>query len=324
MEPQGQQLQLAEIKLHYELGEEIGRGAFSVVRVATHKKTGEKFAIKIIEKNNLEADLSRLKTEIEILKRVSHPNIIFMKELFETDEVVAIVTELVTGGELFDKIVEQGSYTERDAAVLVSKMVSALEYLHSLGIVHRDLKPENLLLKDETSMTEVKIADFGLSKIVGTSSMARMMTACGTPSYVAPEVLLTIGYDKEVDLWSIGVITYILLCGFPPFYNETLHKLFEEIMQAQYDFPEEYWGHISNEAKDFVSRLLVANPMKRMTATQALKHPWIANIVAEEKLRQERQKSKQGSSSKFNDKFKDYVKKRKSEIALTKNFSYEI
>jgi len=227
----------------------------------------------------------------------------------------------VTGGELFDKIVEQGSYTERDAAILVSKMVSAIEYLHSLGIVHRDLKPENLLLKDENSLTEVKIADFGLSKIVGTSSMARMMTACGTPSYVAPEVLLTIGYDKEVDLWSIGVITYILLCGFPPFYNETLHKLFEEIMQAQYDFPEEYWAHISDEAKDFVSKLLVANPMKRMTASQALKHPWLANIVAQEKLRQDKQKK---LSTKFSTTFKNYVSRRKSEVNMSHGFSYEI
>jgi len=321
MEPGGTVLNLDEIKKFYDLGEELGRGAFSVVRVATQKATGERYAIKIIEKNNLEADLSRLKTEIDILKQVSHPNIIFMKDLFETQEVVAIVTELVTGGELFDKIVEQGNYSERDASILVAKMVSAIDYLHNKGIVHRDLKPENLLLKSSEDLTEVKIADFGLSKIVGTSSMVRMMTACGTPSYVAPEVLLTIGYDKEVDLWSIGVITYILLCGFPPFYNETLHKLFEEIMQAQYEFLEEYWGHISDLAKDFVSKLLVANPMKRMTAAQALKHPWIAGIVTQQP-RPPKQTEKLGK--KFNDKLRDYVQKRKSEVSLQKSFQYDI
>jgi len=207
------------------------------------------------------------------------------------------VTELVTGGELFDKIVEQGSYSERDAAVLVSKMVSAIQYLHSRGIVHRDLKPENLLLKSPNSLTEIKIADFGLSKIIGPDNMVRMLTACGTPSYVAPEVLLSTGYDKEVDLWSIGVITYILLCGFPPFYDECLSNLFEDIMHARYEYPEEYWSHISDEAKDFVSRLLLVNPHQRMTATQALQHPWLVNGG----------KTKPFHS--FNNRFKDNLKK---------------
>eukprot|EP01101_Sappina_pedata_P012037 TRINITY_DN81_c1_g1_i1.p1 TRINITY_DN81_c1_g1~~TRINITY_DN81_c1_g1_i1.p1 ORF type:complete len:317 (-),score=143.89 TRINITY_DN81_c1_g1_i1:122-1018(-) len=282
---------------YYDIQEEIGCGAFSVVRVATHRESGEKFAIKIIRKKDIGADLNRLQTEIEILKQVQHPNIIYLKDIFETPEIVAIVMELVTGGELFDRIVEQGSYSEKDASVLVSKMVSAIEYLHARGIVHRDLKPENLLLKCTNNLTEVKIADFGLSKIVGTDSISRMLTACGTPSYVAPEVLLTTGYDKEVDLWSIGVITYILLCGFPPFYDECLNNLFEEIMEARYEFPEEYWGHISEEAKDFVARLLLVNPEQRMTASQALEHPWIVNGG----------KSKPTAS--FNAKFKENLKK---------------
>jgi len=312
---------LEQVLRFYDVGEEIGCGAFSVVRVATHRESGEKFAIKIIRKKDIGADLGRLQTEIEILKQVQHPNIIFLKDLYETPDIVAIVMELVTGGELFDKIVEQGSYTERDAAQLVSKMVSAIDYLHQRGIVHRDLKPENLLLKSPDNLVEVKIADFGLSKIVGTDNIARMLTACGTPSYVAPEVLLTTGYDKEVDLWSIGVITYILLCGFPPFYDECLNNLFEEIMAARYEFPEEYWGHISDEAKDFVSKLLVANPMKRMTATQALKHPWLANIVAQEKQRQDKQRK---LGAKFSSTFKNYVSKRKSEVNMSHGFSYEI
>jgi len=262
----------------YDVKEELGRGAFSIVKLAIHKKTGQKYAVKIIDKKTVGADINRLETEIQILKKVNHENIIALKELFDTPDYLFIVTELVTGGELFDKIVEKGSYTEKMAATLVVKIVSAIDYLHKLGIVHRDLKPENLLLKSANNETEVKIADFGLSKIVGPQVM---MTACGTPGYVAPEVLSATGYDKEVDLWSIGVITYILLCGFPPFYNEELPKLFEQIMKADYDFPHEYWSHISNEAKDFVRKLLVVNPSKRMNSQQALSHPWLSGHAPE-------------------------------------------
>jgi len=300
------------VKENYEIKEEIGRGAFSVVKVAVHKKTGRKYAIKIIEKSNVGADLNRLQTEIKILKQVDHPNIIKLKDLYETPDMLAIVTELVTGGELFDKIVEQGSYSESDASILVSKMVSAIDYLHKRGIVHRDLKPENLLLKDDTSLTEVKIADFGLSKIVGTKFSSLMLTACGTPSYVAPEVLSATGYDKEVDLWSIGVITYILLCGFPPFYNESLNKLFEEILHAEYDFPEEYWAHISDNAKDFVSKLLVVDPSRRLTAAEALKHPWIASQVAANASAQS------SLPQKNKDKMKKYIQERKSQTTFAR------
>eukprot|EP01103_Thecamoeba_quadrilineata_P019181 TRINITY_DN7660_c0_g1_i1.p1 TRINITY_DN7660_c0_g1~~TRINITY_DN7660_c0_g1_i1.p1 ORF type:complete len:304 (+),score=56.07 TRINITY_DN7660_c0_g1_i1:23-934(+) len=299
---------LDKIEEIYSLKEEIGRGAFSVVRLGVHKKTGEKVAVKIIDKSSLGADVVRLETEINILKKVSHPNIIHLKELIETPSILAIITELVTGGELFDKIVEQGSYSEKDAATLITKMVSAIEYLHEQGIVHRDLKPENLLLKSDEDITEVKLADFGLSKIVGTQNM--MMTACGTPSYVAPEVLSASGYDREVDLWSIGVITYILLCGFPPFYHENLGNLFEDIMAANYDFPEDYWNHISKEAKDFIKRLLVVNPAERMTAAQARSHGWLQKqkVAVDHKL-----------PPQFKSKMKEYNEQRKfSNKSLTK------
>jgi len=258
----------------YIIQDELGRGAFSVVKLAVEKATGTKYAVKIINKSNVGQDMQRLATEMEILKQVQHHNIIFLKEIVDTKNCLFIVTELVTGGELFDKIVELGQYTEREASVLVSKMVSAIEYLHDKGIVHRDLKPENLLLKDHDSITEVKLADFGLSKIVGSKVM--MQTACGTPGYVAPEVLNATGYDKEVDMWSIGVITYILLCGFPPFYNDSLPELFEQIMKADYDFPEDYWKDISEDAKDFIRKLLVVDPKKRLSAKDALKHRWLA------------------------------------------------
>jgi len=261
----------------YEITEELGRGAFSIVKLAIDKETGEKFAVKIINKTTIGQDMNRLATEIAILKQVQHPNVIVLKETIDTKNCLFIVTELVTGGELFDKIVELGSFTESKAAIVIRKMVSAIDYLHSKGIVHRDLKPEILLLKDDKDITEIKIADFGLSKIVSTQVM--MQTACGTPGYVAPEILLTKGYEKEVDLWSIGVITYILLCGFPPFYNDNIAELFEQIMKAEYDFPKEYWHSISKEAKDFVSKLLVADPHERMTSNEALEHPWLNGVA---------------------------------------------
>jgi len=267
----------------YEIGNELGRGAFSVVKLATSKRSGKKYAVKIIEKANAGQDMARLRTEMEILKSVRHPNIIALKEIIEDDNTLYIITELVTGGELFDKIVELGAYTESDAAELVIKMVSAIDYLHKKNIVHRDLKPENLLLKDDDDVSEIKLADFGLSKIVGNKVM--MQTACGTPGYVAPEVLQASPYDKEVDLWSIGVITYILLCGFPPFYNESLPLLFEQIMKADYDYPPDYWDEISDSAKNFIDCLLVVEPSERMTAEQALQHEWLAGSASKKKLR---------------------------------------
>eukprot|EP00013_Stygamoeba_regulata_P026867 CAMPEP_0177655894 /NCGR_PEP_ID=MMETSP0447-20121125/15240_1 /TAXON_ID=0 /ORGANISM="Stygamoeba regulata, Strain BSH-02190019" /LENGTH=296 /DNA_ID=CAMNT_0019159903 /DNA_START=29 /DNA_END=919 /DNA_ORIENTATION=+ len=257
----------------YELGDELGRGAFSVVKNCMRKADKKRFAVKMIEKKNVGQEMDRLATEIQILKKVKHPNIISLEDIFESNEMLYIVTELVTGGELFDKIVEKGSYTEKEAAILVAKMISAIDYLHSNNIVHRDLKPENLLLKSPEDDSEVKLADFGLSKIVGTQVM--MQTACGTPGYVAPEVLSATGYDKEVDLWSIGVITYILLCGFPPFYNDSLPDLFEQIMKAEYDFPEEYWSEVSEDAKDFIRRLLQVDPTARMTTKEASAHSWL-------------------------------------------------
>ncbi|KAN0052789.1 hypothetical protein ACTA71_006896 [Dictyostelium dimigraforme] len=258
----------------YEFKKELGRGAFSIVFLGEHKETKQEYAIKVINKLVLGKDYEKnLKMEVDILKKVNHPNIIALKELFDTPEKLYLVMELVTGGELFDKIVEKGSYSEADAANLVRKIVSAVGYLHGLNIVHRDLKPENLLLKSKDSHLDVAIADFGLSKIIGQTLV--MQTACGTPSYVAPEVLNATGYDQEVDMWSIGVITYILLCGFPPFYGDTVPEIFEQIMEANYEFPEEYWGNISKEAKDFIGKLLVVDVSKRLNAANALNHPWL-------------------------------------------------
>eukprot|EP01096_Ripella_sp_DP13-Kostka_P002151 TRINITY_DN1287_c0_g2_i1.p1 TRINITY_DN1287_c0_g2~~TRINITY_DN1287_c0_g2_i1.p1 ORF type:complete len:447 (+),score=207.12 TRINITY_DN1287_c0_g2_i1:33-1343(+) len=266
----------------YEIGEELGRGAFSVVKKCRHKVSGEQFAVKVITKKNVQQDLHRLAIEMKVLRMVDHPNIIQLKEVFETDEILYIITEVVTGGELFDRIVSKGSYSERDASILIRKLVEALDYLHDRDIVHRDLKPENLLLKTKESDTDVKLADFGLSKIMGNSVM--LQTACGTPGYVAPEILLSRGYGREVDMWSVGVITYILLCGFPPFYNDNIPYLFESIMKADFDYPSEYWGHISDDAIDLIDSLLVVDPNQRLSSKKALNHPWLQGTAPETPL----------------------------------------
>lgn len=261
----------------YDLKEELGKGAFSVVHRAIHKKTGQEFAVKVIKKAVLGTDektRKRYVTEVEILKKANHPHIIPLEDLIDTNEKLYLVMELVSGGELFDKIVEKGSYSEKDACSIVLKVVDAIRYLHAMNIVHRDLKPENLLLKKEDD-THVMLSDFGLSRILGEESM--MSTACGTPYYVAPEVVKATSYTREIDMWSVGVITYFLLAGFPPFMGERLPEIIEQILAADYQFPSPYWDEISDSARDFVRKLLVIDPKNRMTAEQALQHPWLSN-----------------------------------------------
>jgi len=301
----------AELTAKYEVKEELGRGAFSVVKLGVNRKTKEKVAIKIIDRNDVGKDYEKnLRMEMDILRRVEHPNIIALQEMIESGNKLYFVMELVTGGELFDRIVEKGSYSEEDAKILVRKIVAAIDYLHKQNIAHRDLKPENLLVKSIEDDTEVKIADFGLSKIIDKDKM--MQTACGTPGYVAPEVLNAEGYDKEVDMWSVGVITYILLCGFPPFYSESVPEVFEQIMKAEYDYPEEYWDEISAEAKDFIDHLLVVDVSKRLTAEQSLNHPWL------------RQSSKKKSTplGKLQQKMNNWihVRKEQSKTSVKKEF----
>jgi len=264
----------------YKVGDEIGRGAFSVVKKAVSKKTGDEVAIKFIEKKFVDKqDLMLLAREIDIMKKVDHNNVLKLREVFESEENIALVMELVDGGELFYKIVEKGNYSERDAANIVAQMINGVEYLHGEGIAHRDLKPENLLCsgdeQDGYKPFRVVIADFGLSKIF--DSGEALETSCGTPDYVAPEVITAEGsYDKSVDMWSCGVITYVLLCGFSPFLSSTQTGLFEKIIKCEYDFPDPEWSTISEEAKDFIRHLLVKDPKERWTATQCKDHPWLS------------------------------------------------
>jgi len=283
-----QSANVTSIEDKYEVGEEIGRGAFSVVKNGRHNQTGEKVAIKFIEKKFVDKqDLMLLAREIDIMKKVHHPNILRLIEVFETEEVIALVMELVNGGELFYKIVEKGNYSEEDAAKIVRQMIQGVEYLHEKGIAHRDLKPENLLCssddRPEYQPFRVVIADFGLSKIFDSENP--LETSCGTPDYVAPEVITAEGtYDKSVDMWSAGVITYVLLCGFSPFLSSTQTGLFEKIIKVEYDFPEPEWTNISDTAKDFIRHLLIKEPSKRYSAKQCLDHPWLNGQVGTDSL----------------------------------------
>jgi len=282
------------IKEEYDFGEELGRGGFSVVVKATKKDTKDVVAVKIIEKNQSDEELQLLQREIDILKKLTHPNIISLKDVFDEKETIYLVMELVQGGELFDQIVSRGTYSEADAANIVRQILDAVAYMHDNGIAHRDLKPENLLCSGDESNT-IKVTDFGLSKDFSTASLR---TSCGTPDYVAPEVLKGQPYDNTVDIWSIGVITYILLCGFPPFYGNTDQQIFEKILRVEYDFPSPDWDHISVEAKQFIKSILVPEPSKRPSALEAIEMDWIKNKAPNKPL--ERLEFFKAGMSKYN------------------------
>ncbi|XP_019388018.1 PREDICTED: calcium/calmodulin-dependent protein kinase type IV [Crocodylus porosus] len=261
---------------YFELESELGRGATSIVYRCRQKGTQKPYAVKMLKKT---VDKKIVRTEIGVLLRLSHPNIIKLKEIFETPTEISLVLELVTGGELFDRIVEKGYYSERDAADAVKQILEAVAYLHANGIVHRDLKPENLLYATPASDAPLKIADFGLSKIV--EDQVTMKTVCGTPGYCAPEILRGCAYGPEVDMWSLGIITYILLCGFEPFYDERGDQyMFKRILNCEYDFVSPWWDDVSLNAKDLVKKLIVLDPKKRLTTLQALQHPWVTGKAA--------------------------------------------
>ncbi|XP_066582377.1 calcium/calmodulin-dependent protein kinase type 1 isoform X2 [Prorops nasuta] len=265
----------------YILKELLGTGAFSEVRLAESKeKPGQMFAVKIIDKKALKGKEDSLENEIKVLRRLTHPNIVQLLETFEDKHKVYLVMELVTGGELFDRIVEKGSYTEKDASDLIRQVLEAVDYMHEQGVVHRDLKPENLLYYSPDEDSKIMISDFGLSKMEDSGIMA---TACGTPGYVAPEVLAQKPYGKAVDVWSIGVISYILLCGYPPFYDENDANLFAQILKGEFEFDSPYWDDISDSAKDFINKLMCVNVEERYTCKQALAHPWISGNAASNK-----------------------------------------
>lgn len=290
------------IQARYKLGEQIGEGGYSVVRVGTSNIDKKKVAVKIVKRQGLsQEDEESLRSEVEILLKLRHPNIVQAFDFFEEVQQFYVILEYIDGGELFDRIVKKTFYNEKEARDLVFIVLTAIKYLHDKNIVHRDLKPENLLLTSKSDDANIKIADFGFAtKVDGLSLTAQL----GTPGYIAPEILTKkpckysicarswrafmsihsylssfcyffFSDGKPVDMWSFGVILYILLGGYPPFHDENQKRLFTKIRNGDYQFHPEYWGGVSEEAKDLIRGLLTVDMKRRLTVDQALAHPWL-------------------------------------------------
>ncbi|KAF7220222.1 calcium/calmodulin-dependent protein kinase type II subunit gamma isoform X27 [Nothobranchius furzeri] len=259
----------------YQLYEELGKGAFSVVRRCIKKSAGQEYAAKIINTKKLSArDHQKLEREARICRMLKHPNIVRLHDSIAEEGFHYLVFDLVTGGELFEDIVAREYYSEADASHCISQILESISHIHQHDIVHRDLKPENLLLASKMKGAAVKLADFGLAIEVQGDQQAWFGFA-GTPGYLSPEVLRKDPYGKPVDIWACGVILYILLVGYPPFWDEDQHKLYQQIKAGAYDFPSPEWDTVTPEAKNLINQMLTINPAKRITADQALKHPWV-------------------------------------------------
>ncbi|XP_068911818.1 calcium/calmodulin-dependent protein kinase type II alpha chain isoform X17 [Tenebrio molitor] len=260
---------------NYDLKEELGKGAFSVVRRCVQKSTGLEFAAKIINTKKLSArDFQKLEREARICRKLQHPNIVRLHDSIQEENFHYLVFDLVTGGELFEDIVAREFYSEADASHCIQQILESVNHCHQNGVVHRDLKPENLLLASKAKGAAVKLADFGLAIEVQGEQQAWFGFA-GTPGYLSPEVLKKEPYGKPVDIWACGVILYILLVGYPPFWDEDQHRLYAQIKAGAYDYPSPEWDTVTPEAKNLINQMLTVNPGKRITASEALKHPWI-------------------------------------------------
>jgi calcium/calmodulin-dependent protein kinase I len=283
------------VKEIYKFGKTIGTGGFSVVKLVTDRETGELWACKIMNlpppsagnkrqpsTNEGELAISRedIFKEIDIVIALRHPNIIYLKEYFEEGNKVYIVMEFLKGGELLDAVITKGTYSETDARKIFIQLIDAVTYMHGKNVVHRDLKLENLLLAEPGDINTVKVADFGLAKKYAGAALS---TICGTPQYVAPEVIKggqnPYTYGNECDLWSCGVILFILLGGYPPFYDDSEPRLFNKIRRGKFDFNDPAWSNVSDNAKDLLRKLLVVDPSKRLTCEQVRDHPWMKSEV---------------------------------------------
>ncbi|XP_059394897.1 calcium/calmodulin-dependent protein kinase type II subunit beta isoform X31 [Carassius carassius] len=273
----------------YQLYEELGKGAFSVVRRCVKLCTGQEYAAKIINTKKLSArDHQKLEREARICRLLKHPNIVRLHDSISEEGFHYLLFDLVTGGELFEDIVAREYYSEADASHCIHQILESVNHIHHHDIVHRDLKPENLLLASKCKNAAVKLADFGLAIEVQGDQQAWFGFA-GTPGYLSPEVLRKEAYGKPVDIWACGVILYILLVGYPPFWDEDQHKLYQQIKAGAYDFPSPEWDTVTPEAKNLINQMLTINPAKRITAQEALKHPWVCqrSTVASMMHRQE-------------------------------------
>jgi len=257
----------------FKFGTTLGSGTYGEVKDATIIETGYPVAIKIIRKETVKDHEDLVKTEMDVVQRLNHPNIVKLLDWFESKDKYYMVFDKASGGELFDRIISQGKFTEKDGRFHIKTVLSAIAYCHEQGIVHRDLKPENLLFKDESPESPLMLADFGICKSV-TSDEQVMTTLCGSFGYTAPEVLLRKGYGKGVDLWSLGVITYTMLCGYTPYPLDDSARFLDLAKQGRVEFHKRYWSNISDDAKDFIKKMLHPDPKVRGTANEALKHPW--------------------------------------------------
>ncbi|KAK9330204.1 kinase-like domain-containing protein [Lipomyces starkeyi] len=268
-----------ERKALYRFGRVLGAGTYGIVKAATVIETGEQVAIKVILKKNVKGHESMVQDELDLLRLLNHPHIVGFRDWFESKDKYYIVTQLATGGELFDRIVERGKYTEKDAVKTVSEILEAVDCLHSQNIVHRDLKPENLLYLKPEKDSALVLADFGIAKMLETSDEV-LTTMAGSFGYAAPEVLMRTGHGMPCDIWSLGVITYTLLCGYIPFRSETVNEFLIEVRENGVIFHEKYWRDISKDAKEFILCMLCFDPDQRYTSKQLLKHRWISGETA--------------------------------------------
>lgn len=275
----GGQPESYEKKSKYKFGKTLGAGTYGVVREADGPQG--KVAIKIILKKNVKGNEKMVYDELDMLQRLKHPHIVKFVDWFESKDKFYIVTQLATGGELFDRICDQGKFTEKDASQTIKQVLTAVNYLHSNQVVHRDLKPENLLYVTRDPTSDLVLADFGIAKTLDNKEET-LQTMAGSFGYAAPEVMNREGHGKPVDMWSMGVITYTLLCGYSPFRSENLADLLEECTQGSVVFHERYWKDVSQDAKDFIQCLIVPDPDRRATSQEALRHIWLSGQNATE------------------------------------------
>ncbi|XVF52813.1 hypothetical protein PTKIN_Ptkin05aG0048800 [Pterospermum kingtungense] len=273
--------QISNLRDRYVLGGQLGWGQFGVIRACSDKLTGEVLACKSIAKDRLVIpdDFCSIKLEIEIMTRLSgHPNVVDLKAVYEDEDFVHLVMELCAGGELFHRLEKYGRFSEFEACVLFKHLMQVVKYCHDNGIVHRDLKPENILLATKSSSSPIKLADFGLATYIKQGQ--KLHGTVGSPFYIAPEVLAG-GYNQAADVWSAGVILYILLSGMPPFGGKTKSKIFDAVRAAELRYPPDPWDHMSVSARDLITGMLTVNPSKRLTAAQVLAHPWVEDCGQE-------------------------------------------
>ncbi|XP_010792464.1 serine/threonine-protein kinase H1-like [Notothenia coriiceps] len=283
------------VTARYDIKALIGRGSFSRVVRVEHRATRQPFAIKMMEVEGPEGR-EVCASELAVLQRVRHSHVIHLMEVFQFPQRVYMVLELATGGELLDRVVSRGHFTERDATQALRMVLTGVAYLHNLGITHRDLKPENLLYYHPGADSRLLVTDFGLATFGGAGSEVSsgdhsgaetwsLRTTCGTPEYMAPEVLLSRPYSCAVDMWALGVIAYIVLSGSMPFEDDSRTRLYRSIVRGKYSFHGDPWPSVSNLAKDFIHRLLPLDPASRLSADQALRHPWVSTMAASSSMK---------------------------------------